>query len=147
MRLLSFSTVPCSTGPHTHTHPAEAPIEWDVQLIGKEVDPRTNSYVTRENLDSVLVRVVAVPFFLLLYAFSLCYSLVTPSCYSCYSFLLTPFSLCLLFCQRTLPRRVAAGQRAGARQRCARCVVRIADAGWRAFAQQRRPAACASSIT
>ncbi|PSC73015.1 Isocitrate dehydrogenase [NAD] catalytic subunit mitochondrial [Micractinium conductrix] len=33
---------------------AEAPIEWDVQLIGKEVDPRTISYVTRENLDSVL---------------------------------------------------------------------------------------------
>ena len=35
---------------------AEAPIAWDVQHIGKEVDPRTNSFVTRENLDSVLVR-------------------------------------------------------------------------------------------
>lgn len=33
---------------------AEAPIAWDVQEIGKEVDPRTNSFVTRENLDSVL---------------------------------------------------------------------------------------------
>lgn len=35
---------------------AEVPISWDVQEIGKEVDPRTNSFVTRENLDSVLVR-------------------------------------------------------------------------------------------
>ena len=35
---------------------AEAPITWDVQHIGKEVDPRTNSFVSRENLDSVLVR-------------------------------------------------------------------------------------------
>lgn len=35
---------------------AKAPIEWDVQIIGKEVDPRTNSFVSRENLDSVLVR-------------------------------------------------------------------------------------------
>lgn len=35
---------------------AKAPIEWDVQIVGKEVDPRTNSFVTRENLDSVLVR-------------------------------------------------------------------------------------------
>ena len=34
---------------------AEAPIKWDWQIIGKEVDPRTNSFVTRENLDSVLV--------------------------------------------------------------------------------------------
>ncbi|PRW57886.1 Isocitrate dehydrogenase [NAD] catalytic subunit mitochondrial [Chlorella sorokiniana] len=33
---------------------AKAPIQWDVQHIGKEVDPRTNSFVTRENLDSVL---------------------------------------------------------------------------------------------
>lgn len=33
---------------------AEAPINWDVQHIGKQVDPRTNSFVTRENLDSVL---------------------------------------------------------------------------------------------
>lgn len=33
---------------------AGAPIAWDEQHIGKEVDPRTNSFVTRENLDSVL---------------------------------------------------------------------------------------------
>jgi isocitrate dehydrogenase (NAD+) len=33
---------------------AEVPIEWDIQVIGKEIDPRTNSYVSRENLDSVL---------------------------------------------------------------------------------------------
>lgn len=33
---------------------AGAPIEWDIQHIGKEVDQRTNSMVTRENLDSVL---------------------------------------------------------------------------------------------
>ncbi|KAL6774455.1 IDH2 [Auxenochlorella protothecoides x Auxenochlorella symbiontica] len=33
---------------------AEAPIVWDEQHIGKEVDPRTNSFITRENLDSVL---------------------------------------------------------------------------------------------
>lgn len=33
---------------------AKAPIKWDVQHVGKEVDPRTNSYITRENLDSVL---------------------------------------------------------------------------------------------
>ena len=33
---------------------AGAPIQWDVQIIGKEVDPRTNSFVSRENLDSVL---------------------------------------------------------------------------------------------
>lgn len=33
---------------------AEAPIEWDEQHVGKEVDPRTNSFITRENLDSVL---------------------------------------------------------------------------------------------
>lgn len=33
---------------------AGAPIQWDMQIIGKEVDPRTNSFVTRENLDSVL---------------------------------------------------------------------------------------------
>lgn len=33
---------------------AEAPIEWEEQHIGKEVDPRTNSFITRENLDSVL---------------------------------------------------------------------------------------------
>jgi isocitrate dehydrogenase (NAD+) len=34
---------------------AGAPIEWDVQHLGKTVDERTNSFVTRENLDSVLV--------------------------------------------------------------------------------------------
>jgi isocitrate dehydrogenase (NAD+) len=33
---------------------AEAPIAWEEQHIGKEVDPRTNSFITRENLDSVL---------------------------------------------------------------------------------------------
>ena len=32
------------------------PVTWDVQHVSKEVDPRTNSMVTRENLDSVLVR-------------------------------------------------------------------------------------------
>ena len=37
-------------------HAAGAPIEWDEQYVAKEVDPRTNSFVTRENLDSVLVR-------------------------------------------------------------------------------------------
>ena len=36
-------------------HAAGAPIEWDEQYVAKEVDPRTNSFVTRENLDSVLV--------------------------------------------------------------------------------------------
>lgn len=35
---------------------AGAPIEWDEQHIGQVPDPRTNSMVTRENLDSVLVR-------------------------------------------------------------------------------------------
>lgn len=34
---------------------ADVPISWDEQHISKEVDPRTNSMVTRENLDSVLV--------------------------------------------------------------------------------------------
>lgn len=34
---------------------AGVPIEWDVQNLGKTVDERTNSFVTRENLDSVLV--------------------------------------------------------------------------------------------
>ena len=33
----------------------DVPIEWDEQHIGKKADPRTNSMVTRENLDSVLV--------------------------------------------------------------------------------------------
>ena len=42
-------------------HAAGAPIEWDEQYVGKEVDPRTNSFVTRENLDSVLVRPSAGP--------------------------------------------------------------------------------------
>jgi isocitrate/isopropylmalate dehydrogenase len=32
------------------------PIEWEEQYISKTADPRTNSMVTRENLDSVLVR-------------------------------------------------------------------------------------------
>lgn len=32
------------------------PIQWEEQYIGKTADPRTNSMVTRENLDSVLVR-------------------------------------------------------------------------------------------
>lgn len=35
---------------------AEAPINWDHQYIGTEPDERTNSMVTRENLDSVLAR-------------------------------------------------------------------------------------------
>lgn len=34
---------------------AGVPIQWDEQFIGKTADPRTNSMVTRENLDSVLV--------------------------------------------------------------------------------------------
>ena len=42
-------------------HAAGAPIEWDEQYVAKEVDPRTNSFVTRENLDSVLVRPPALP--------------------------------------------------------------------------------------
>ena len=33
---------------------AGVPVAWDEQHIGKTVDPRTNSMVTRENLDSVL---------------------------------------------------------------------------------------------
>jgi isocitrate dehydrogenase (NAD+) len=36
---------------------AGVPVTWDEQVVGKEVDPRTNSFVTRDNLDSVLVRV------------------------------------------------------------------------------------------
>ena len=35
---------------------ADAPIEWDEQYNSKTADPRTNSFITRENLDSVLVR-------------------------------------------------------------------------------------------
>jgi isocitrate dehydrogenase (NAD+) len=34
---------------------AKVPVTWDVQHISKTVDPRTNSMVTRENLDSVKV--------------------------------------------------------------------------------------------
>lgn len=34
---------------------AEVPIDWDHQYVGVEVDERTNSMVSRENLDSVLV--------------------------------------------------------------------------------------------
>ena len=30
-------------------------IDWDEQIVGTTADPRTNSMVTRENLDSVLV--------------------------------------------------------------------------------------------
>ncbi|KAF5833312.1 isocitrate dehydrogenase, NAD-dependent [Dunaliella salina] len=33
---------------------AGVPVTWDEQVVAKEVDPRTNSFVTRENLDSVL---------------------------------------------------------------------------------------------
>jgi isocitrate dehydrogenase (NAD+) len=33
---------------------AEVPVQWDEQHVGTSVDPRTNSFVTRENLDSVL---------------------------------------------------------------------------------------------
>ncbi len=40
---------------------ASVPIEWDVQMVQfKEVDPRTNSFITRENLDAVLVCVYTV---------------------------------------------------------------------------------------
>ena len=35
---------------------AEAPIKWEEQFVGTSPDPRTNSMVSRENLDSVLVR-------------------------------------------------------------------------------------------
>lgn len=35
---------------------AEVPISWDTQFVATVVDERTNSFVTRENLDSVLVR-------------------------------------------------------------------------------------------
>lgn len=35
---------------------AGVPVEWDVQLAAKDKpDPRTNSFITRENLDSVKV--------------------------------------------------------------------------------------------
>ena len=32
---------------------AGAPIKWEKQFLGKEVDPRTNSFVTQENIDSI----------------------------------------------------------------------------------------------
>lgn len=36
---------------------AKVPITWDVQKVDMtKVDPRTNSFISRENLDSVLVR-------------------------------------------------------------------------------------------
>lgn len=34
---------------------AGVPVSWDTQVVSKDVDPRTNSMVTRENLDAVLV--------------------------------------------------------------------------------------------
>ena len=34
---------------------AKAPIVWEEQVVGTTVDARTNSMVSRENLDSVLV--------------------------------------------------------------------------------------------
>lgn len=34
---------------------ADVPIVWDEQIVGTKADPRTNSMVSRENLDSVLV--------------------------------------------------------------------------------------------
>lgn len=53
---------PSQNQPHSLLLPAaQAPIQWDVQHIGKEVDPRTNSFVTRENLDSVLVSPHVLP--------------------------------------------------------------------------------------
>lgn len=42
---------------------AGVPVDWDVQHLGKQVDERTNSFVTRENLDSVLVRNTAMSSF------------------------------------------------------------------------------------
>lgn len=35
---------------------AGASVVWDEQAIGTQPDPRTNSMITRENLDSMLVR-------------------------------------------------------------------------------------------
>lgn len=32
-----------------------ASVQWDEQVVGTTADPRTNSFVSRENLDSVLV--------------------------------------------------------------------------------------------
>ena len=34
-----------------------ANVQWDEQVVGTTADPRTNSFVSRENLDSVLVSV------------------------------------------------------------------------------------------
>ena len=39
---------------------AKAPIQWEEQFVGTTPDPRTNSMVSRENLDSVLVRLIGV---------------------------------------------------------------------------------------
>ncbi len=41
---------------------ARVPVTWDEQHISKEVDKRTNSMVTRENLDSVLVGALLILF-------------------------------------------------------------------------------------
>ncbi len=66
-RLYSGETITCTLFPGDGIGPeiaeavqkifaaADAPIDWDEQYIGKVADPRTNSMVTRENLDSVLV--------------------------------------------------------------------------------------------
>lgn len=66
-RLYSGETITCTLFPGDGIGPeiavavqkifeaAGAPIDWDEQYIGKVADPRTNSMVTRENLDSVLV--------------------------------------------------------------------------------------------
>jgi hypothetical protein len=54
----------CQGGPDTGGRRAEADklngnvgvnINWDEQHVGTKADPRTNSMVSRENLDSVLV--------------------------------------------------------------------------------------------
>ena len=67
-RLYSSETITCTLFPGDGIGPeiadavkeifeaSKAPIDWDEQFIGKVADPRTNSMVTRENLDSVLVR-------------------------------------------------------------------------------------------
>lgn len=66
-RLYSGETITCTLFPGDGIGPeiadavkkifeaADAPIDWDEQYIAKVADPRTNSMVTRENLDSVLV--------------------------------------------------------------------------------------------
>ena len=38
---------------------AKAPIVWEEQIVGTTVDTRTNSMVSRENLNSVLVSVAS----------------------------------------------------------------------------------------